>query len=104
MPLRKWMSEHGHPSWWSWLVVIGACFSSMVISIVVSAVMNQRGIERERMARFQSEQQWCSVIVVMDDAWRSKPPATATGKEMAKGIRELRVGHRCPPAPPEQEK
>jgi hypothetical protein len=41
------MTEHGHPGWYSWLVVVGGC----LISVVVSIAVNQQTVSRERAER-----------------------------------------------------
>lgn len=46
------MTEHGHPGWYSWLVVIGGCLTSILISIAV----NQQTVQRERAERAEAEQ------------------------------------------------
>lgn len=55
MPLRKWMTIHGHPGWYSWLVVIGGCLVSMVVSVAISIRASDAALERDRMQREQSE-------------------------------------------------
>lgn len=51
MPLRKWMTEHGHPGWYSWLVVILGCVVSMIVSVGISVRMNNAAIQREHQAQ-----------------------------------------------------
>lgn len=95
-PLRRWMSDHGHPSWYSWLVVIGACFTSLLISVTISISTTRHMVEREEQARLQGEQALCGVIYVLDDAYRQVPPTTPAGKQVAKAIADERA-RRCPP-------
>jgi hypothetical protein len=98
-PLRRWMTSHGLPSWYSWAVVIGTSITSSVLVLIVSLNVNQRALERERQQRLAGQQAWCGVIVTMDNAWRSAPPPTATGRQMAKGIAALRRQYRCDQLP-----
>jgi hypothetical protein len=92
------MSEHGHPTWWSWVVVIGGCLTTLLISVVISVQTNQRAIDREREARLASELEFCSLLKLFDDSYREVPPNTPTGINLAKGLREYRQG-KCPPEP-----
>jgi hypothetical protein len=45
----------------------------------------------------RSEQAWCQVISVLDDAYRVTPPTTPVGRQVAAGIAGLRQAYRCPP-------
>ncbi len=56
MPLRRWMREHTRPGWYSWLVVIGGCLISMVISVTIAVQMNSAALARERHERAVAEQ------------------------------------------------
>lgn len=102
-PLRKWMAEHGRPSWYSWVVVVGTSVLSSTLAIVVGIESAQRAVDAERSARLQSEQALCSLVVVLDRAYKGTPPTTPTGKEVAEGMAGLRATLQCPPPIPPKE-
>ncbi len=43
-----------------------------------------------------SNQQWCSLVSTLDDAYKQNPPQTATGQKVALEIYNLRVNFGCP--------
>ena len=97
MPLRRWMTEHGYPSWYSWVVVLGLNLLTLVLTIVVVLTINQRSIERERAARLASERALCAVVdIYVRAAQEAPPPTTAYGKEIVKSMRDLRAALKCP--------
>lgn len=49
------MTAHGHPGWYSWLVVIGGCIISMVVSVGIAVQTNNRSLERDRQERRVTE-------------------------------------------------
>lgn len=101
-PLRRWMTEHGRPSWYSWIVVvmvpIMASIAVLVISLRINERTTQESIQREREARRASEQAFCGIIVLLDDSYRRSPPVTQTGRELAGAIARARSGYGCTPA------
>ena len=50
------MTEHGHPGWYSWAVVIGGAFTSMIVSVTIAVQMNNQALDRDREARAVAEQ------------------------------------------------
>lgn len=92
------MTQHGLPSWYSWLVVVLVPIMAAVAVLVVSLRVNQRSIERERAARVASEQAFCAIIVLIDDSYRQQrpPPGTASAR-LALAISNARVVNHCPP-------
>lgn len=91
MPLRRFMTEHGLPSWYSWLVVVMLPIMASVLVLVVSLRVNERSIERERLAREQTDAALCAVFAPIDDGYRKAPPPSASGKEFAKNVASARV-------------
>ncbi len=96
MPLRRWFSEHGRPSWYSWVVVIGTSLVSSMLALLVALQMNARSEARERQARVDSDRKWCSIVVTLDEGYRKAPPSTPTGQSLAKAVDELRRDLPCP--------
>lgn len=100
MPLQRWMSEHGHPGWYSWLVVIGGSLVASLTAIAISVTLNARAIERERRAeRAAAERQAqedqaaraasCLVMLTMTEVYTDPPPATPTGRKAAAAWKDL---------------
>jgi hypothetical protein len=94
------MSEHGHPGWYSWLVVVGGALVSMLtaVSISVSLGNQQREREREREAaeaqrasvqRELNRAATCLVIRTMADVYSDPAPITVTGEKAALAWRKL---------------
>lgn len=50
------MTEHGHPGWYSWLVVMGGCIISMIASVGIAVHMNNAALARDRHERVVAEQ------------------------------------------------
>lgn len=96
-PLRRWMTEHGHPGWYSWVVVLGGNMATLLLTVVVVLTVNQRSIDRERAARLASERALCAVVDIYVRAARETPPPTnAYGKEIVESMRALRAALKCP--------
>ncbi len=96
-PLRRWMAEHGHPGWYSWVVVVGGNLATLLLTVVVVLTVNQRSIDRERAARLASERALCAVVDIYVQAARdAPPPPTAYGREIVESMRALRAALRCP--------
>lgn len=94
MPLRRYMTEHGLPSWYSWLVVVLLPILTAMGVLVVALRVNERSIDRERAAREQAQRQTdaalCSVFAPLDDSYSATPPATAAGKAFAVKVAAVR--------------
>lgn len=95
-PLRRWMTEHEFPSWYSWIVVVLVPVMAAVGVLVISLRVNQRTIDRERAARQDSEQVLCQVFIVLDDAYAKAAPKTPAGKQLAAAIANVRQSN-CTP-------
>jgi len=95
MPLRRWMTTHGLPSWYSWVVVVLMPIMASIAVLTIALRVNERSIDRERTAREQAQQQTdealCSVFAPIDDGYKNTaPPATEAGREFAKNIAAAR--------------
>ena len=88
MPLRKWMSEHGHPGWYSWLVVIGGCLASMIVSVSISVQMNERALQRDGRQRAERQAEGrrvaCQVIVRMRNAYAAMLNWVSAGRRASR--------------------
>jgi hypothetical protein len=90
------MTEHGRPSWYSWVVVVVVPLMASIAVLVISLRINEQSIERERDARRASEEAFCGIVVLLDDSYRRSPPSTPAGKDLARAIGDARAGYRCP--------
>lgn len=95
-PLRRWMTEHGRPSWYSWIVVVLVPIMASVAVLVISLRVNEQSIQREREARRASEQAFCGIVTLLDDSWRRTPPSTQAGRDLATAVRGARATYNCP--------
>ena len=99
LPLRAWMSERGHPCWYSWLVVVAGCLVSMIVSISVSIQMNERALERDRQQRVEQQaggrRVACEVIVRMRDAYDKQENLTQAGRDVAKAWADMAKLYQC---------
>ena len=102
-PLRGWMTAHGRPGWYSWIVVVLVPIMASIGVLVISLEVNDRSIERERQARLTAERErqasdraFCGIVVLLDDSYRRSPPSTPAGRDLARAVNEARYGYRCP--------
>jgi hypothetical protein len=91
------MTDHGRPSWYSWVVVVVVPLMASVAVLVISLRINEQSIQREREARRASEQAFCGIVTLLDDSYRRTPPTTPAGRDLAAAVRDARAGYRCPP-------
>ena len=99
MPLREWMSEHGRPGWYSWLVVIAGSLVSMIVSVSVSVQMNERALERDRQQRTERQVEGlrvaCEVIIRMRDAYAGQENLTQAGRDVSKAWADMAKLYQC---------
>jgi hypothetical protein len=60
-------------------------------------IQNDHSIARERAARRASEQAFCGIIVLLDNAWIAAPPTTDSGRQLASAVSTARIVNGCPP-------
>lgn len=90
-PLRRWMTSHRLPAWYSWVVVVMLPIMASMGVLVISLRINERTIDRETAARLASEHVLCQVFVVLDDAYSHAAPKTAAGKQLAAAVHAVRI-------------
>jgi hypothetical protein len=100
------MTEHGHPGWYSWLVVIGGAFVSMLISVIIAIQVNNNTLERDRQERAAAERREadrqaanrmvsCAFIEKINQAYQSQyDELTKPGLAIADAWADLRKA--CP--------
>lgn len=85
------MTARGLPSWYSWVVVVMLPIMAAAGVLVISLKVNERSIDRERLAREQTDRALCAVFAPLDDGYRKAPPASEGGKEFAKNLAVARA-------------
>lgn len=91
MPLREWFEQHGHPGWYSWLVVVGSAFTSTTLAVFLAFGL----VNAERERREQDRAALCDVIILYDDARQGAPPVTEYGRKLADAFSGLRTKYNC---------
>lgn len=89
-------SDRRNRGWLRLLVAAGAIVALTLVGTWVQT-QNARSIERERKARVASEQAFCGIIVLLDNAWHTLPPTTPSGRQLAAAVSTARVVNHCPP-------
>ena len=94
-PLRRYMTEHGMPSWYSWVVVVLLPVFTSTAILIICLRVNQRSIDREHAAVAKSaaatDAALCSLVAPIDDGYRAVPPATQSGKVFAANVARARA-------------
>jgi len=70
--------------WYALLISFIACIAVAVASVAYSAYVQR-----------QDDQRWCALLVQLTDAQRAAPPATASGREFAAELENLRREFHC---------
>jgi hypothetical protein len=105
------MNEHGHPGWYSWVVVVGTSLTSSVLAIVVSVTLATNAVEardsdrqaRERLAaevearqEEETRQAVCSLVVAQYEALTDpSTQLTPAGKRAAMAWHNSRELFKC---------
>jgi hypothetical protein len=104
MPLRRWFREHGHPGWYSWVVVVGLTMASIGLSTVVNVNLTRRAIEADRQAQAEADRKaaaaaeagrrtLCGVFLAQERVFTEAE--SDVGKAAAKAWHDLAVTYRC---------
>jgi hypothetical protein len=80
---------------YAWVAVLISSITLPVLSLVISLNLNDRAIDRERMARLASEHAMCAIVVAQSDAYRQHPPTTPAGRTVADKMAALRLAYHC---------
>lgn len=59
------------------------------IAITAGALVYMRHVDNE------SNRQWCSLVVTLDDTYLQNPPTTEVGKKVAQSMHNLRINFGC---------
>lgn len=86
MPLRRWFRQHGHPGWYSWLVVVASTVASVALAVVVSVRLVTRTDEEARRAT-------CLAAAAQERVFSEAE--TEVGRNAEKAWHDLRISLRC---------
>jgi hypothetical protein len=94
-----------HPTWYSWLAVLGSSIACSVLAVVIAINVNAKSAERDRAQQEELRSTLCSFVVALDDANRAaeqagQPPTSLYGTQLAERIRTGRQVLSCPDGPP----
>lgn len=67
----------------------------LVALVAVLALMTAANLLWTSYQVGANNRKWCATVVLIDSAYRSKPPATPTGRELATDFGQLRRGFGC---------
>lgn len=73
------------PGWYWWAAMLASSLATGAAALLVAVHVNA-----------ESDRKWCSVVGTLDDAWSETPPTTASGRNLAADIAELRRRLNCP--------
>lgn len=71
----------------SWYAVVVACVSSLAMGVI--AIQYAEYVDRK------SNQQWCEVVVTLDNAYTQTPPQTEAGQNLARAMKRMRHDFGC---------
>jgi hypothetical protein len=85
------------PGWYWWAIMVLVTVLASGSSIYVSRRNMDRTVAELRESQRRSEQVWCEVVIVIDDANKDSatPPATEVGQRVAAGIARVRSAYHC---------
>lgn len=84
---------------WYWaLCVLASCLGSSLAAVLISVHLSTASEKSIELQRHQTDLKWCAIVAVMDDNYKKLPPPSDLGKNIAKGMSDLRVQLQCPPA------
>lgn len=75
-------------------LIIPGLFSAVVLSISLRA--SDRAVHAESNSRRQSELAFCQLLSVLDTAYKTAPPTSPTGQQIALSVTNLMAANRCP--------
>lgn len=75
-------------------VVVPLVFSVGTLQIALHS--QRQAVAAEARSRRQSELALCQIVSVLDTAYKTTPPQTAAGREVAKAVANLIVVNHCP--------
>jgi hypothetical protein len=84
-------------AWYAIAVSFIACLVIALAGVVYTNYVQSQARHRTEAERAESDRRWCSLLVELDNAYRTSPgPTTEVGKKVAAEIHQLRVSFGCP--------
>ncbi len=78
------------------LYALGASYLCAALLTVAGTLISVSISERNaRETDAESNRKWCVLLVSIDDVYQETPPTTATGRNFAAGIHQLRTDFSC---------
>jgi hypothetical protein len=68
---------------------------ALVTVFITCLAMNVGSLIYANNVARRSAQQWCSVVITIDDSYKDVPPQTPVGKKLAGEMHELRTKLEC---------
>jgi hypothetical protein len=104
MPLKRWMTAHGLPAWYSWLAVVGLTVLSNLLTLLVVLNLAGNAVENERAAREESAAQarasgeinrraFCLVVMTQEEVFQES--TTPVGVKAREAWHDLGEIFRC---------
>lgn len=83
--------------WWRWII---ALLIVIVLAVGVNSIVyaNYVGRRSEDQGR-QNIQNFCTLMIVLDDAYQAATPTTEVGKKVRDAVHTLRIQLGCPASP-----
>ena len=66
-----------------------------VVSLICMITVAGLAIQYANYVDRKSNQRWCGVVTLLDDAYTANPPQTPAGKELAWEMKKLKTEFRC---------
>lgn len=77
-----------------WYALVVLVLSLTAISFVSIQYANHVDRKREQSER-EADRRWCDMLSTLDDIYRANPPATETGRKVARNTANLRRDFGC---------
>jgi hypothetical protein len=61
------------------------------LGVLYTGYVDRKANERERA----NDRRWCALLTLFDDTYKTNPPTTATGEQVAKLMHELVLSTGC---------
>lgn len=79
------------PRWAALAAVVLSMFLLAAANVIYTGWVDSQRDEAER----EADRRWCALLVTLDDAYSSTPPATEIGRRVAAAIHSLRTDLDC---------
>jgi hypothetical protein len=77
---------------YSFIIIV---ISSMLMSVIAVIVSVSIATTKANNTDESSNRRWCTLLVTLDEAYKSIKPTSPVGKNIAKQIHDLRIDFHC---------